>query len=528
MASWRSRELNEPSKQRGRLKPAQIDPLEEMGLPSKSETRLKSAKAQENYYHLIAERYLSFCSDAGERDELLRRFSSLGLESSNRKTDDKCSLLIPDTASAESLREPSNTKTLSIIMSALRKLREGIVASKRTDDFAIQAYLFCIRLAVLVKQPESYHAAILHLLRKIHPQQNLTMIELQEVVAYLILDTACRRRELSEAYSLRQRYALRDKKVNDALSALAHDNFILFHRVRRAVDGHRARIMEWAEPELRLHTLKCFGRAYLGVDLKLLETATNSEWDELKRKDGTDKAASVLLSDFRTAWPLQTGDETVLIKVKDEEFSVHKAVLSQHSDYFRAAGKTCYDESGGEIAFDNIDPKYFALFLGVAYSYSSIIPHTTPAPAVNPEAQSQRTPMRDYVEVYKLCDRFICPTIAAYIIRCIHALIGDRHRALYRSSLDKAQQLWCTKDFADAFEALELNHVEQQRLGNLMIEYFCEGLYHRSWGATEKEMQERPAFVLRVSCYFASKLALLAEQRTKLKRKELKMPTSGE
>ncbi len=171
-------------------------------------------------------------------------------------------------------------------MSALRKLRESIVASKRTDDFAIQAYLFCIRLAVLVKQPESYHAAILHLLRNIHPEQNLTLMEFQEVVAYLILDTACRRRELSEAYSLRQKYALGDKKVNDALSALAHDNFILFHRVRRAVDGHRARIMEWAEADLRLHTLKCFGRAYLGVDLKYLETATSSEWDDLKQKDG--------------------------------------------------------------------------------------------------------------------------------------------------------------------------------------------------------------------------------------------------
>lgn len=247
--------------------------------------RLKSAKAQEDYYKLIAERYLSFCSDAGERDELLRRFSSLGLEPKT-KEGNTYSIVIPDTASIESLQQPSNTKTLSTIMSALRKLREGIVASKRTDDFAIQAYLFCIRLAVLVKQPESYHAAILHLLRNIHPEHNLTLIEFQEVVAYLILDTACRRRELSEAYSLRQRYALSDKKVNDALAALAHDNFILFHRVRKAVDGHRARVMEWAEPDLRLHTLKCFGRAYLGVDLKYLETATSSDWNDLKQKDG--------------------------------------------------------------------------------------------------------------------------------------------------------------------------------------------------------------------------------------------------
>ncbi|EGX96089.1 hypothetical protein CCM_00744 [Cordyceps militaris CM01] len=187
-------------------------------------------------------------------------------------------------------------------MSALRKLREGIVASNRTDDFAIQAYLFCIRLAVLVKQPESYQAAILHLLGNIHPEQNLTVIEYQEVVGYLVLDTACRQRELSEAYFLRQKYALQDKKVNDALFALAHDNFILFHRVRRAVDGHQARILEWAEPELRLHTLKCFGRAYLNVDLKYLETATNSEWDDLRQKDGV-------------GWELE-GTKVIIRKIK--------------------------------------------------------------------------------------------------------------------------------------------------------------------------------------------------------------------
>ncbi|ATY66331.1 BTB/POZ-like protein [Cordyceps militaris CM01] len=247
-----------------------------------------------------------------------------------------------------------------------------------------------------------------------------------------------------------------------------------------------------------------------------------------KTSHHTDKAPSVLLSDFRTAWPLQTGDETVLIKVKDEEFSVHRAVLTQHSDYFRASTRACYDESAGELEFDNIDPKYFALFLGVAYSYSSIVPHAPPAPAANPEAQSQRTPMRDYVEVYKLCDRFICPTIAAYMLRCIHTLIGDRHRALFRSTMDKAQQLWCTKDFADAFEVLEQNHREQNQLGILMVEYFCEGVFYRSWDASVGEIEDKPAFVLQVSRYFAAKLAILLEQRSKLKRKELKMPTSEE
>lgn len=219
-----------------------------------------------------------------------------------------------------------------------------------------------------------------------------------------------------------------------------------------------------------------------------------------------------------------TGEESVSIKVKDDIFSVHGTVLSQHSEYFQATAKPCYKESGGEIAFDNIDPKYFALFLGVAYSYSSIVPHATPAPAANPEAQVQRTPLRDYVEVYKLCDRFICPTIAAYMLRCINSLIGDRHRAMFRAPLDEAQQLWCMKDFADAFEALELNHLTQRELGDLMIQYFCEGVYFRTWQSSAEELGNRPAFVLRVSSYFAGKLALMMEQRSKIRRKELKPP----
>lgn len=220
----------------------------------------------------------------------------------------------------------------------------------------------------------------------------------------------------------------------------------------------------------------------------------------------------------------RTGDESILIKVKEEEFSVHGCVLSQHSEYFKATTKACYKESGGEIAFDNIDPKYFALFLGVVYSYSSIVPHVPPAPVANPEAQGQRTPLRDYVEVYKLCDRFICPTIAAYILCCIRALIGDRHRALFRSPLDKSQQLWCMNDFADAFEALETNHLEQRKLGDLMIEYFCEGVHFRIWESSAEELEGKAMFISRVSRYFAGKLALILEQRTKLKRKELKPP----
>lgn len=238
--------------------------------------RLLDAKTQERYYTKIVERYLSFCSDAGNRDVLLERFASLSLIEKNGRP----AFPTPTGASLG-----SSTKDLSDVLMALRKLREGIVASKRLDDFAIQAYLFCIRLAVLVKQPEAYHPAILHLLRFIHRRHPLTNVELREVVGYLVLDMACRQGDLSDAYILKRRYELRDPKVDAVLQALARDNWVAFRRVKGSVDGHRAKLMEFAEDDLRTHTLKAFGRTYLHTDLEYLERSTGRVWTELQDKN---------------------------------------------------------------------------------------------------------------------------------------------------------------------------------------------------------------------------------------------------
>lgn len=180
----------------------------------------------------------------------------------------------------------TSTNDLSAVLMALRKLREGIVASKRIDDFATQAYLFNVRTAILVKHSESYHPAILYLLRTIHPKHPLTSFELREVTGYLVLDAACRRGDLAEAFALRNRFKLRDAKVDAILHALARDDFIAFGRVKRTVDGHQAKFLEFCEDGLRRHTLKCFGRAYLSVDVPYLEQATGATFLELVERDG--------------------------------------------------------------------------------------------------------------------------------------------------------------------------------------------------------------------------------------------------
>lgn len=308
-------------------------------------------KTQERYYTKIVERYMTFCSDAGERDELLRRFASLDLNitsntgsdskgnqhsSSSKKpgpnsnaADNHASLSatprVPSSSTAPSLSSsstatatpspatiPTDTKALTEVLSALRKLREGIVASKRSDDFAVQAYLFCIRLSVLVKHPESYHPAILHLLRRMTTTITnttatttnstvLTTVEHAEVASYLVLDAACRRADLTEAHALRRRHGVRDAKVDGVLRALAHDDWAAFARLRSRVDGHRARLLEWAEPALRRHLLKCFARAYLSVDRSFLERCAGAPWEVLTAEEGV-------------GWELEEGGGKVVIR----------------------------------------------------------------------------------------------------------------------------------------------------------------------------------------------------------------------
>ncbi|KAK3687617.1 hypothetical protein B0T22DRAFT_457640 [Podospora appendiculata] len=296
-----------PSGHLSRLKPVEIDPLAEYGLPSKGEKRLLLFKNQESYYAKIAERYLAFCTDAGDRDGLQRQFALLSINNTptpppapapapapaptpaTSNTPPTASSTNPSTTSPSPPSKPQSQAQqpqLAQILSALRKLREGIVASKRHDEFASQAYLFAIRLGILASSPETYHPALLYLLRVLHPARNLTTVELHEATSYLVLDAACRRGDLAEAYALRNRYRVRDAKVDWVLRALVRDDWVLWRRVKRSVDGHRARIMDFAEAGVRAHVLKAFGRAYLSVDKDVLERQAGAEWRELVERNG--------------------------------------------------------------------------------------------------------------------------------------------------------------------------------------------------------------------------------------------------
>lgn len=245
--------------------------------------RLLDFRTQEAYYNRIVDRYMQFCATAGRSVALDQAFATLAIQ--DGRPNDATPFFHAPHNSMESTHMPQISRELSTIMLAMRKTREAIVATSRTDSFALRAYLFIIRATILTKHMESYHPALLHLLRNIHPSSALSASEQHEFVGYHILDVACRQGDLAAAYELRNKYHYKDTRVETVLHALVHDNWFMFWRVERLVDGYQKRLMEWSNDSMRKHALKCLGKSYLSAEKAYVEKVAERDWEQLKKKD---------------------------------------------------------------------------------------------------------------------------------------------------------------------------------------------------------------------------------------------------
>lgn len=300
-----------------RLRPVKQDPLESVGFVSKGDNRLLNSKTQETYYHKITARYMQFCTQNSKN--LHEAFTSLSLE-------DAAPASVPKTQNLSSSRwaVPSSRPTtpayiaksvttsravsgsaaatsdpaeeLSMILTALRKLREAILAtsaSAPSPAFSQRVHIFNIRLAILALHPESYHASLRYLLGSLHSQAHpLPGSELREMTAYLILDTALRQDNLNEAHAIRvrakERWSFRDKDVDLILKAVVREDWPLFWRTRNKVDGYIRAMMHWKLETLRKSVLKALGRSYMKCDIDwILKSTTGGEmtWEELVEKE---------------------------------------------------------------------------------------------------------------------------------------------------------------------------------------------------------------------------------------------------
>ncbi|RMZ16766.1 hypothetical protein D0862_01087 [Hortaea werneckii] len=302
MGAMRPQARRGPSGAWSRLKPAVIDPLDVYGLPSKGETRLHDQKNQESYYTNIVERYMKFCATSGGGEELEKAFTALSIKETksglpppppllsqpaSSSTSTSTSKDIPSTSATH---RPDLTRQISAterpndmpnILMAMRKLREGILGSRRRDRFAQRAYMFIIHASILTGHWESYQPSLLYLLYEIHPNTPLAPAELHEFAGYYILDLACRQNELMGAFAARTAFGHAEHRVGAVLMSLVHDDWVRFWRTKRVVDGYQRSIMEFAVERMRLHALKCLGRGYMNADKGFVERCGDASWHDL-------------------------------------------------------------------------------------------------------------------------------------------------------------------------------------------------------------------------------------------------------
>ncbi|KXL45696.1 hypothetical protein M433DRAFT_66706 [Acidomyces richmondensis BFW] len=269
-----------PSGAWNRLKPVTVDPLESYGLPSKGETGLHDHKAQEKYYNKIVERYMKFCAASGGGEELEKAFAALSVRNTT----------LPDSSHPAVQTRPGFPRHVSStdrpndmpnILMAMRKLREGILGSRRRDQFAQRAYVFIVHASILARHWESYQPALLYLLDEIHPHTPLSAPEVQEFASYQILDLACRQYELMDAFTVQAAFKIKDRRLSTILMSVVQDDWVRFWRMRRLVDGYQRALMEFAVDRMRLHALKCLGRSYMNAEKSFIERAGDACWSDL-------------------------------------------------------------------------------------------------------------------------------------------------------------------------------------------------------------------------------------------------------
>ncbi|KAL8645422.1 MAG: hypothetical protein Q9210_006714 [Variospora velana] len=188
---------------------------------------------------------------------------------------------------------------------AMRKLREAIVASARNDAFAKNVYIFIIRTTILLRHPESYHPAILHLLRRLHLASPLNDVEKKEFLGYWLLDLACRQQDLASAFRVRNLYRYRTEKVDMILSALIHGNWVILGLAKRSADVYETSLMQWADERMANYAMQCMGKSYLSLPKEYVERCTGLRWGKLKeqkkRSDEPSKASKMVPPSFRCA-----------------------------------------------------------------------------------------------------------------------------------------------------------------------------------------------------------------------------------
>ncbi|EWC43807.1 hypothetical protein DRE_07316 [Drechslerella stenobrocha 248] len=308
----------------------------EYGLASKGDTRLTDPQTQEAFFHTIQTRYLMHIGSSASVPALDEQFAALSIASNNAYTGGTSNISGSSGTTTATAHHEKDLAILQNILMDMRKLREGLLASNRLDDFAKSAYIFIARAAILMSHPESYFPSLRHLLYVLHPVNPLSNPEVTELAGYLMLHLACATRSFHDAYEVKVRFRLRDHRVETAVRALVAGDYWLFWSTKRLVDGYKSKIMDRAVRDVRKHALKCVGSAYHVVETRFLEACAERAWP-------------VVREEFAIAWE-ESGGRVVIRRRPDAKGAGRGLVVGIRREEGKVGEDAKADTGGGLMA----------------------------------------------------------------------------------------------------------------------------------------------------------------------------------
>lgn len=247
---------------------------------------MNDASEQEKYFELIRCRYDSLSrtheNTIEDLEDLLSDLS-VSREIPKESIHDLDGLRnTPNKLTIGSSRPRQKQDQKAILFSAMRKIREALVAARRYDTFAKDVYLFIIRAAIRTATFESYYPAISYLLGVIQLKAALlSQQEYLEVAGYRVLDTACRQCDLQTAYAQERRLPRGDTAVKGVLQSVLQGNWVSFWRETSNLTTLQRCLVRPAAERMRKHAIACISGVYFTVKHEFVERALETSWVRL-------------------------------------------------------------------------------------------------------------------------------------------------------------------------------------------------------------------------------------------------------
>lgn len=208
--------------------------------------------------------------------------------------------------------------SIDACMSALRKLREGIVASRREDLFAIDVFERTVRCAILVNHKDAYMPTMRYLIRTLYPNaQGRICLKSRDILHSLYLIHLFMIGDHTEYMVERSKLGERKGLAHEIVRAYIQGNWTRWHHLLKDAAFLEAKLMQQTFSIMADHVLSTISASYMAVDIAWLTKASSDHW-RAKVKDN----------------PLWSLDEATLIfkrpgKLRNPKLSSTPQLISQ-------------------------------------------------------------------------------------------------------------------------------------------------------------------------------------------------------